>query len=440
MNRSLFALLISSATVLTACGGSGSSDTTAPAGSEGSPDESVVTESAAVDAPDTQAVVVPEAGESISNDMTQLRIHLTDAPNPAIESAVVTIDNITVHTTGEAPFTVLNEPRTLDLLDYQNGLTTLMGELELPAGKYTQLRLSVSDGVVVSEGEEYDVFVPSGSVKVNRPFDLCAGGETDLVFDFDALKSLRYNKGKDEFMLRPVVKIDSVESDCPAEAGDEQEGDSEAVETYTGPTGWLAFVVPAVETELFDSLITTLDDIRVHDQGIGQVSVLAEAYDIDLLEEERQLEDEETGEVVQTMMLPPVRVPAGELDQVRLMLQPIVATDAEGRSISFELPESADLEEEGLKFFDQIEVCEDALTVVRWEYAFDATTIDFEVTDSEVKVHPVVQEVNLVEECVAYMPPESGMDDTADGDNPDDGEERDDTDGQDETEQADQTD
>ncbi|UTF59872.1 DUF4382 domain-containing protein [Gilvimarinus sp. DA14] len=422
MNRSLFALIISSAAVLTACGGSSSGDSSATAGSVTAPQDSGVTATDGLDAPDTQAVLVPEAGESVSNDMTQLRIHLTDAPNPAIESAVVTIDSISVHTTGEAPFNVLSEPRTLDLLDYQNGLTTLMGELELPAGKYTQLRLSVSDGVVVSEDEEYDVFVPSGSVRVNRPFDLCAGGETDLVFDFDALKSLRYNKGKDEFMLRPVVKIDSVESDCPTEIVDDQEGDSETVETYSGPTGWLSFVVPAVETELFDSLVTTVDDIRVHDQGIGQVSVLAEAYDIDLLEAERQLEDGETGEVMQTMMIPPFEVPAGDLDQVRLMLQPIVATDAEGRSISFALPEAADLEEDGLKFFDQIEVCEDALTVVRWEYAFDASVIDFEVTDSEVKLHPVVQGVNLVEECVAYTPPVDEADDSEGGEELDESE------------------
>ncbi len=85
-----------------------------------------------------------------------------------------------------------------------------MGELDLPAGKYTPLRFSLTEGVVISEGVEYDVFIPSGSVKVNRPFDVCAGGVVDLIFDFDALESLRYNQGRNEFMLRPVVKIASV--------------------------------------------------------------------------------------------------------------------------------------------------------------------------------------------------------------------------------------
>lgn len=409
-------ILLTSSLVLAACGGSssGGSNNDFAGGGDGAvvgAEQVHPIAESGVNNPSSQSVLVPEAGEALVSDTAQLRVHLTDAPNPAIDSAVVTIDSISVHATGEAPFTVLDTPRTLDLLDYQNGLTTLMGELELPAGKYTQLRLSVADGSVMSESTEYDVFVPSGSVKINRPFDVCAGGEVDLVFDFDALKSLKYNKGKDEFMLKPVVKIASVESQCPADNGnDATDDEDDGSDVPVGPTGWLAFELPPVELDLFTTLTTQLDDIRVHDQGLGQISVLAESYDIDLLEAERQLLDDETGEVNRTLFVPPVQVPVGTLDQVRLLLQPIVATNAVGQAVSFQLPEETDVDEEGLKFFDEINVCEGALTVVRWEYAFDSTQVDFTTGTSDVSIHPLVQSVMVTEECVAYEPAGDGAD------------------------------
>ncbi|MDO3382443.1 DUF4382 domain-containing protein [Gilvimarinus algae] len=407
--KTTLSMFLTTSLALTACGGGGSSSSGgdnlgAHTGDTNTEQVHPIAETGLA-TPSTQAVVVPAAGDALKSGTAQLRVHLTDAPNPAIDSAVVTIDAISVHATGEAPFNVLNAPRTLDLLDYQNGLTTLMGELELPAGKYTQLRLSVTDGTVLSEGSEYDVFVPSGSVKVNRPFDICAGGEVDLVFDFDALKSLKYNKGKDEFMLKPVVKIASVESSCPdVEEVDEGEGVEEPT-VYEGPTGWIAFELPPVETELFTTLTTQLDDVRVHDQGLGQISVLAESYDINLLEADRQMINEDTGEVSKTLFIPPVAVPVGTLDQVRLLLQPIVATNAEGKTLSFSVPEEADVDQEGLKFFDEIKVCEGALTVVRWDYVFDSTQVNFDSGETDINIHPVVQSVNVTEECVAYEPP-----------------------------------
>ncbi len=398
MKYSMSALIVSTL-MMAGCGGSGGS--TAQGDISGGEEQATgVFASNNITGPQTQALVLPEAGQATGSETAKLRVLLTDAPNPAIESAIVTIDEISVHAAGDAPFSIMSEPRTLDLLDYQNGLTTLMGELDLPAGKYTQLRLSVSEGAVVSEGIEYSLSVPSGSVKINRPFDVCAGGVVDLVFDFDALRSLYYNQGRNEFKLQPVIKIASVESVCPEEGttGNVEDENNE----YTGATGWLSFVLPPVEVAMFDSLTTQLDDVRVHDQGLGQVSVLSESYDIDLLQPERQLVNDLTGVVEQTVLLPAFEVPVGSLDQVRLLLQAIVATDAEGRSISFELPEEVELEEDGLKFFDEVNVCENTLTIVRWDYNFDSTEINFETSPEIITIHPVVQSVNVVEECVPF--------------------------------------
>lgn len=389
--RTPLSLLLLSLLTLTGCGGSSSS----PTSSNDSPTGDSGPEQTAVSSPNTQLTVMPN-GSAPASGSGQLKIRLTDAPNRQIDVAEVTITDVSVHSPGAAPYSVLNEPRTLNLLDFQNGVSTLLGDINLAAGRYTQIRLEVSEGWVESEGEGFAVFVPSGVVRLNRPFDICADGEVEILLDFDAEKSLRYNPGRNEFRLQPVVKVADMSADCPA--GD-TEGDEEPAENFEGPTGWLSFVLPAVDTEVFDSLVTSLDDIRVHMPGIGQVSVLAEAYEIDLLEEERQLAGETAEDTGYTLLVPPVEVPAGPLSQVRLQLQPIIVTDSEGRTITLQLPADEGSEADGLKFFDMIEVCEDALTTVQWNLDLSTDSLDFEDGEPVITLHPVADSVDILASC-----------------------------------------
>lgn len=330
------------------------------------------------------------------------RFYLTDAPNPEIDSAVVTISDVSVHKTGGAFFSVLSEPVTLDLLDLQNGVTALLGEIVLEPGKYTQIRLTVDEAVVTSGEDTYEVTVPSGEIKIVRPFDVCDGGsDLEITIDFDAKKSLKYNPGKDGFIMKPVVKILEASQECPAEDGAE-EGDD-----CVGPTGWLSIVLPPVDTELLIEASATVDDIQVHDQGIGQVSTFAESYDADLLEAERQVADETTGEIVHTILVPPVEVPAGDLDQVRLFFQPIIVTDADGNSIALALPDED--QGDGLKFFDTITVCENALTVLQWDLHLDSS-LDL-ASGEPVRIHPVIQSANVIVTCEPIEGSDTAADD-----------------------------
>jgi hypothetical protein len=112
------------------------------------------------------------------------------------------------------------------------------------------------------------------------------------------------------------------------------------------------------------------------------------------------------------VLVPPVEVPAGELDQVRLFFQPIVATenttentaentDGEDRTISIKLPYSEDAEGDGLKFFGPIEVCEDALTILQWDLDLSPEGIDFE-NDEEIVLHPEIHDVDLPVTCEPF--------------------------------------
>lgn len=117
--------------------------------------------------------------------------------------------------------------RTLDLLDLQNGVTEALGIMNLPAGDYSQLRLMLVDATIVVDGEEHDLFVPSGSesgLKVVGGFHLEEGTATTLTIDFDALQSVHYAPGRG-YMLKPVIhlarekKHDKPEKDARADMG-----------------------------------------------------------------------------------------------------------------------------------------------------------------------------------------------------------------------------
>ncbi len=404
MRTPLF-IALSSLLTLTACGGSSSSPSSPGSNTPptNNPPANNIDQNS-VSSPNTRLEIL-SASDTPKSGSGQLKVLLTDAPNRQIDVAEVTITDVSVHRAGGAPYSILNEARTLNLLDFQNGVSTLLGDITLEAGRYTQIRLEVSEGWVESEGEGFAVFVPSGVVRINRPLDICADGEVEILLDFDAEKSLRFNPGLNQFRLQPVVNLADVSEQCPGENTDTNPEDESG--NYEGPTGWLSLVVPAVDTETFDSLVTSLDDIRVHKSGIGQVSVLAETYNIDLLEADRQIAGETANDAGYTLLIPPVEVPSGSLSQIRLHLQPLIITDTEGRTLTLQLPADQDSESDGLKFFGDVEVCEGALTTVQWNLDLTTDSLNFETNDPVIRLHPVAEPLTIISSCEPMETPAS---------------------------------
>lgn len=399
MNR-LFVLTLC-LSVLAACGGGGGGAATIGGGSEGGGNFQPTTNPASVAAPVTKILYLDNGASPApgSDKPATVRFLMTDAPNNEIDSAVVTISDMTVHKTGGAFFSVLHGARTLDLMDLQNGVTALLGEAALEPGTYTQIRLAVAGGSVTSGGETYGVDVPGDTIKLNRNIDVCSGGNMEIVLDFDARESLKYNKGKKVYKMSPVVKVASVIADCPGGSGGPGGGEEKA---YTGPTGWLSVVIPPLPLDKITyTLKTAVDDLWVHDRGLGQLSIFTESYSVDFLDPGRQIADA-AGKPLYTVLVPPVKVPSRELDQVRLLLQPIVATDGEGRSVTIKLPPDQDAESSGLKFFGSVKVCEDALTVLEWDIDLSPAGMTFGSTDAVVKLHPEIHGVNLRAVCMPY--------------------------------------
>lgn len=145
-----------------------------------------------------------------------LALSLTDAPLENVEALEVTITDIAVHTAGgqmaetntTAPLAGWNviseETQTFDLIEIKD-TTVPLGTSDLPIGKYTQVRLTVESATATIDGEEYDVNVPSGVIKLNHPFDILAGVTTSLTLDFDAEQSL--TETGNGYNLKPTIKI-----------------------------------------------------------------------------------------------------------------------------------------------------------------------------------------------------------------------------------------
>ncbi len=145
-----------------------------------------------------------------------LALKITDAPAGLnVSKALVTISAVQVHKAAAGAendtnftagwLTVVEGPLTYDLIAIKD-VKEVLGEKELDAGKYTQIRLSVDSAVVTIDGKESALETPSDKIKMIQPFTITSGETTTLTLDFDAAESIKAS-GKDEYKLQPVIKV-----------------------------------------------------------------------------------------------------------------------------------------------------------------------------------------------------------------------------------------
>lgn len=148
-----------------------------------------------------------------------MEVRMHDAPGDYDEVNVF-IERVEVNREeGDEGWQVIAEPnQTYDLLELVNGAYEVLGEEELEAGTYHQIRLIVrQEGTyVVENGEEVDLTVPSGEqtgLKLNVDAVIEPDTRYVLVLDFDADRSIvkRGNSGMG-YLLKPVIRANSLAS------------------------------------------------------------------------------------------------------------------------------------------------------------------------------------------------------------------------------------
>jgi hypothetical protein len=184
---------------------------------------------------------------SACGSSTKVTLELTDAPpdTSAIDHVFVSLARVEVHVAGDDEGesnqgdaskaaaeaeadggdgagwrTVTPKAGTFDLVALQDDVRATLGELELPSGKLTQIRLFI-DGearneVVLTNGDTCALelsSVPPTGIKINHPFkalDVSESSQLKLVVDFDLRQSLD-QAAACSFTLRPVIELKSVE-------------------------------------------------------------------------------------------------------------------------------------------------------------------------------------------------------------------------------------
>jgi len=170
----------------------------------------------------TVALLLAACGSGETNPGT-VRFALTDAPACGFEQVNVSIERIRVNRNADANENSvgwtdlkLAPARRIDLLKLGNGVLEELGQLQVPAGRYAQLRLVLAangsstpaNSVVPTDGEEtaLDISaVEKSGIAVAHSFSVTEDKVTDVLFDFDACRSVAPS-GEAGYLLRPAVK------------------------------------------------------------------------------------------------------------------------------------------------------------------------------------------------------------------------------------------
>lgn len=141
---------------------------------------------------------------------SRFTVSLTDDPG-SYDAVNVDIQDIQVNTGSDTGWTSLPLTRkgVYNLLDFKNGLDTLLTSSELPAGTLSQIRLVLGDNnSVVVNGINHPLSTPSAQqsgLKLNIHATLLEGIEYKLWLDFDAGRSV-VETGNGNYNLKPVIR------------------------------------------------------------------------------------------------------------------------------------------------------------------------------------------------------------------------------------------
>jgi hypothetical protein len=186
-----------------------------------------------------------DSGGATAGGTGRLTVSIKDTPFSDAKAVLVTFKEVSVHRAETGWETVAfaggADARTCDLKQLQEA-TDVLGVAALPAGHYTQIRLTVESAALYFEnaatagpcaatitapsGLTAALKIPSGTVKLNRQFTVAAGGATTMLLDFDGDRSIKKTGGGNgngngngngggtetgSYSMSPVITVESVQ-------------------------------------------------------------------------------------------------------------------------------------------------------------------------------------------------------------------------------------
>jgi hypothetical protein len=150
--------------------------------------------------------------KSENSGNAELKVMLTDAPAD-YDAVLIDVQDVQIHVSDND---AVGSWQSLDvnkgvynLLDFRNGMDTLLASIVLPAGKISQMRLVLGpNNQLVTGGETHNLDTPSAQqsgLKFNIQATLTGGVAYKLWIDFDAARSI-VHKGNGGYLLKPVLR------------------------------------------------------------------------------------------------------------------------------------------------------------------------------------------------------------------------------------------
>lgn len=154
-----------------------------------------------------------------------ISLQLTDAPidEENISGVYITYSGVS-YKRGDAWFELesFEEPQTVNLLELTNGESLLIGDFEVEAGEYAEIRFDIrnengnggmgqNEGTYVEfiDGSTTPLLSPSGAssgYKGKGKFVVPVNGVVGVTADFDVRRSVVHT-GSGKYMLKPVIRL-----------------------------------------------------------------------------------------------------------------------------------------------------------------------------------------------------------------------------------------
>ena len=137
-------------------------------------------------------------------------VKLTDAPAD-YQEVNVDIQSVEVHESSSGWITLDNtNSGVYNLLELTDGISAVLADAELPAGRISQIRLVLGDNNSLKMGDQvHDLSTPSGQqsgLKVQLNAELIAGITYEVLLDFDAARSVVEAGNSGKYNLKPVIR------------------------------------------------------------------------------------------------------------------------------------------------------------------------------------------------------------------------------------------